>query len=473
MSENAFTTPEAHKGCPFIHGFKKNILLFEEDHSVQTAYIKVSTITNLYLAKWCINYISDWEGKKSQPGTKAPLLDYATQYWTVHAQICERSNAAQMSILHSFRWPRVWSSRWIHVSEKPSSGGIQLATKKWAPLHAAARYGLRNLVISMTDPHGDFCMNPDIKDGTGRTPLSLAAEGGHMEIVRILLQRDANVDERDSQFGFTPLHHAVVHGRVDVVEFLLDHGAALSGARIPPLTLAAAKGEQTVVRLLLEKGADPNSMDRRSGQTALHLAASRGYAIVCSCLLSHGADPNLQDIFSRWTPLQHAVAKGRQGVVSVFLNRKTKFQKQLEPFVYNVSTWISRVINGYLHTQAHGIRVVPHNSCGNTQSPASSPFSTSSMSQQSNKESKKRGRGDDRSSGDRDGSGRDPNKNPAFSIPSPSDQERSPMLGCPYLKHSPTIYSEQKSCRNGWKNVHRLKYVSCRTRNRGYILRQY
>jgi ankyrin repeat protein len=57
------------------------------------------------------------------------------------------------------------------------------------------------------------------------------------------------------------LYLAAWHGRLDFVQLLLDHGAAidaLTNIGRTPLYKASAKGHIDVVRLLLENGADPN-----------------------------------------------------------------------------------------------------------------------------------------------------------------------------------------------------------------------
>ncbi|OCL05848.1 ankyrin, partial [Glonium stellatum] len=58
--------------------------------------------------------------------------------------------------------------------------------------------------------------------------------------------------------------------------------------------LAADKGHEEVVRLLIEKGADVNAKNNE-GEAALHLAARNEHALVARLLIAGGADVNLSN----------------------------------------------------------------------------------------------------------------------------------------------------------------------------------
>ena len=56
--------------------------------------------------------------------------------------------------------------------------------------------------------------------------LRVAADGGHLDVVRLLIDSGADPNKASKQYeGFSPLHHAVKSGRIDVVQLLLDAGA--------------------------------------------------------------------------------------------------------------------------------------------------------------------------------------------------------------------------------------------------------
>jgi len=151
-----------------------------------------------------------------------------------------------------------------------------------------------------------------------------AARTGDAAAVRALLQTGAEVNAARGD-GITALHLAAEHGHAEVVRTLLDAGAALErGTRIghyTPLHLAARGGHGEVVALLLDAGADPLAATTNSHATALHLAAAAvGGQRAVAALLDHGADPDAREASAGQTPLIFAAAANRAEAIAVLLN---------------------------------------------------------------------------------------------------------------------------------------------------------
>ncbi|KAL4941126.1 ankyrin repeat-containing domain protein [Aspergillus oleicola] len=66
----------------------------------------------------------------------------------------------------------------------------------------------------------DASADPDALDDTGRTPLSHAAESGHVEVVQLLLQRVVDISLRVSERSWTALHWAVFRDRSEIIDIL-------------------------------------------------------------------------------------------------------------------------------------------------------------------------------------------------------------------------------------------------------------
>ena len=116
----------------------------------------------------------------------------------------------------------------------------------------------------------------NLKDKNGRTPLHLAAESADRDIVKLLLDKGARVNEKDDESGFTALHHAARLGNKDTAELLIASGADINAKDKQDHTplYVADNHDYKVAELLINKGAD-SSIRAESGQTLLQLAQQR------------------------------------------------------------------------------------------------------------------------------------------------------------------------------------------------------
>lgn len=146
-------------------------------------------------------------------------------------------------------------------------------------------------------------------DGGGKPPLVSAAELGHTEIVRLLLERGARIEAVDKD-GDTALANAAWKGHAETVRLLLQNGANVNSAsafRNTPLLLAVRRSSQTS-RLLIENGADVRSANK-DGETPLGSAAYNGLTDILGLLLDKGADIEAVDKYGD-TALINASIKG-------------------------------------------------------------------------------------------------------------------------------------------------------------------
>jgi ankyrin repeat protein len=199
----------------------------------------------------------------------------------------------------------------------------------------------------------------------GPSPLEDAAHEGHIDVMRVLLDANADVHGDAGRYSKTPVMSAAVNGGVASVQFLVtskadvnagdEHGAtamyyaaynaeqpdavlqvlldakahvdgvedledplgmSLEGRRQhPPLCGAAGQGHMAAVSLLLGAKADVNATDHK-GQTPLCAAAAKGHVAVIAALLASKAALNVADE-DRKTPLQRAVAAGHSAAAAL------------------------------------------------------------------------------------------------------------------------------------------------------------
>ncbi|MGD8925975.1 MAG: ankyrin repeat domain-containing protein, partial [Thioalkalispiraceae bacterium] len=142
-----------------------------------------------------------------------------------------------------------------------------------------------------------------------RTPLALAALGGHSAIIKMLLDRGAHINIKD-QYGITPLTFAVKSGSLDSVKLLVEKNT-LSTKKLNKLLFITTdeKYDPALAEFMIYKGADINARDYY-GRTALHRAVwLSGNKKVAELLISMGAKLNIVDKDGR-TPLQTAILSG-------------------------------------------------------------------------------------------------------------------------------------------------------------------
>jgi ankyrin repeat protein/truncated hemoglobin YjbI len=118
--------------------------------------------------------------------------------------------------------------------------------------------------------------------------------------VTVLLDYGANLEDRNRD-GFTALHYAVRGGKLPLIKLLLERGAkadALDKAGLTPLlhlSKTRSKADPIpVMELLAASGADVDARDETQGTLLLHFAR-RGKAEPAQWLLAHGADRNARN----------------------------------------------------------------------------------------------------------------------------------------------------------------------------------
>eukprot|EP00118_Oscarella_pearsei_P003104 m.12968 g.12968 ORF g.12968 m.12968 type:complete len:2147 (+) comp24414_c0_seq2:49-6489(+) len=183
------------------------------------------------------------------------------------------------------------------------------------PLSLCCCGGLVEVATFLLD-HG-----ADIELGAS-TPIMEAAQEGHYDLVKMLLERGAKADAVANN-GDTALIFCCSNGHTEVAELLLDAGANLEhkaeGGRTP-LMKAARAGHLQTVQFLISRGAGVNMKTSNNDHTVLSLACAGGHLPIVELLLAHGADAShiLKDSS---TMLIEASKGGHSQVASLLLGQ--------------------------------------------------------------------------------------------------------------------------------------------------------
>uniref|UniRef100_A0A8D3CDB0 Histone-lysine N-methyltransferase EHMT2-like n=1 Tax=Scophthalmus maximus TaxID=52904 RepID=A0A8D3CDB0_SCOMX len=137
-------------------------------------------------------------------------------------------------------------------------------------LHHAAKLGNLEIVRMLLET-GQVDVNA--QDSGGWTPIIWAAEHKHVDVIKTLLNRGADVTISDKELNVC-LHWAAYAGNVDIAELVLNSGCSLAAVNMhgdTPLHIAAREGYLECVTLFLSRGADIDIVNRE-GDTPLTLA---------------------------------------------------------------------------------------------------------------------------------------------------------------------------------------------------------
>ena len=152
------------------------------------------------------------------------------------------------------------------------------------------------LLLSLSG-HGSAGGGPHCPDDFAADALVQAAMAGDLELTRCLIGKNANLNALRKRNQDTPIGVAADRGHVEIVEALIESGAEINRQNrngYSPLLNAVTEGHHKIAMALVSAGADLELRDS-GGYTALLHAAFHGYEQIVRSLLDRGAYIDAQD----------------------------------------------------------------------------------------------------------------------------------------------------------------------------------
>lgn len=186
------------------------------------------------------------------------------------------------------------------------------------PLHVASEAGFPLLVHSLVQAGASI----DLVNNNLYTPIMLAVEKKHISVVQYLLMAHAQLNVK-SEEGMTCLHLAACGGNIFLCKLILENAGHKINVQDEggwtPLVWAAEHKNYGIAKLLLDRGADANIVDKEKN-IALHWAAFSGCVEIAQTLLDWGCSVNAVNEHGD-TPLHIAAREDNYECVVLLLAR--------------------------------------------------------------------------------------------------------------------------------------------------------
>ncbi|KAJ6211375.1 hypothetical protein PSV09DRAFT_2237532 [Bipolaris maydis] len=331
--------------------------------------------SQLQISRSCLRYmiledvLEDATLPRGTISSKYPLAPYAIRFLFTHIKKVEQEGILQSDLLSVMQWtpnseimrklatlwrtldpnsrykPREWpfiQATALHVSVAFGSMSavdilLESGFKEFegrdadgnTPLMLAITEGHQDIALVLLDrvvdcrgQHGQPDADAECDNFAGQCPLSIAAQYGHKEVLRMLLSRAPSSVETEDYVSDTALSLAVENDNSDIVKILLEGGTFSTPTTClrDHFVKFASDGATTFVEIVLQRKLVHPDIQDTHGRTALSQAAEEGHEMIIKLLLDTGkVDPDTKDK-NGFTPLLYAVRKGHKGVVKQLLD---------------------------------------------------------------------------------------------------------------------------------------------------------
>jgi hypothetical protein len=212
------------------------ILLLEKETNQKIGFEDVEVRAHYILCKASIQCLASLETQTQQVGQQSsvvPLMEYAIHHWMTHAKVVEDK---ELPLGHMMMEQTRWPSNEIWANWQARQTTSDQDTRRMTLQHVASMYGLGSVLKEVIKKSKKRNLKRfrrsigilrwraydwDASDNDGRTPLSWAAARGHEGVVKALLETGKVDVDSKDEYGRTPLSCAAERGHEGVVNLLI------------------------------------------------------------------------------------------------------------------------------------------------------------------------------------------------------------------------------------------------------------
>ncbi|KAH8744343.1 Het-eN, partial [Hyaloscypha sp. PMI_1271] len=175
------------------------------------------------LSRICIRYLAMEEIGRSTSYKRSdfPFLHYATTSWVAHTKQSDDRSVSQEDLLELFAWPSSdLVELWVRVYGIIKKYSGDCPPEGTSLVHVMSKYQVVGLLKTILQRADQIGTDINTKDSLGRTPLSYAAERGHEAVVKLLLVTGKAEVDSKDSDGQTSLSWAAQNGHKAIVKLL-------------------------------------------------------------------------------------------------------------------------------------------------------------------------------------------------------------------------------------------------------------
>lgn len=247
-------------------------------------------------------------------GRALALLEYSASNWPAHVKSSGTGSDDLKRLWSDFLKPCPAYDSWVTAVSGKNYDFRPMPGRSLPPVLIACYYQLSDIFEHLLDVGADF----NDTNRYMRNSLHMAAKYGNVHAVELLLEKGADPECKDREWGIlpdvwyrrtggvTPMSFAADNGHESVVRILLENGVSADNDDqfVTPLWRAARGDHSKVVRVLLGAGGDVDAQDSE-GRSPLWWGARNDSVDVVQMLLDNGASVDIRDLAQR-TPLNLA-----------------------------------------------------------------------------------------------------------------------------------------------------------------------